>query len=240
MLLGDYMGTLINFIGIIIGSIIGLLLNKKISQNLGATVLKLLAFVIFVVGLAGTLRILFLETENLVLNYSLVLLISIVFGGALGEVLKIDDYLNKLANVLEKKYSTSNFSKGFITASLLFVVGAMAITGPLADALSGDITILLLKSFLDFISSILLSATLGIGVLFSAIPVLLYQGAIYLAAMLFTPNLDPQTLNQIYLVGYAIVSLAGLNILKVVEIKLGNLIPALIVPLIYTFIVSLF
>ena len=234
------MGTLINFIGIIIGSTIGLLLNKKISQNLGATVLKLLAFVIFVVGLAGTVRILFLETDNLVLNYSLVLLVSIVFGGGLGEILKIDDYLNKVARILEKKYSTSNFSKGFVTASLLFVVGAMAITGPLTDALSGDITILLLKSFLDFISSILLSATLGVGVLFSAIPVLLYQGSIYLAAILVNPNLDPQTLNQIYLVGYAIVSLAGLNILKVVEVKLGNLIPALIVPIIYTFIVSLF
>lgn len=231
-------GTIVNVIGIIAGSLIGLLLKKGIPQHINDAIIKVEGLAIVVVGFNGMLAAMFTVDSDGRLHDSggLLLLVSLVIGCLVGELLKIDDRFAQFGAFIEKKTGAGGFSRGFVTASLIFSVGAMAIVGPINDGLSGDSSILYIKTMLDGITSIVLASALGFGVLFSCIPVLVVQSVPALLARQLAPFISDKLLDMFCMVGYAIVICIGLNFLFDTKIKAANLLPALIVPVVYYFV----
>ncbi|MFI3284223.1 MAG: DUF554 domain-containing protein [Erysipelotrichaceae bacterium] len=226
-------GTIVNATSIALGALIGLGLKKGIKQSYQDSLNQALGLAVFIVGLNGILtNMLSMDGTTLKSDHEMVLIVSLALGVLIGEVLKIDDRLNSIAGKLEKRFHLSSFSTGFVNASLVYCVGAMAIVGSLNEGLLNDPSVLFLKSALDGISSILLSATLGLGVVFSAIPVFIYQGSITLLAGFLEPILQGELLVQICMVGYVLVMSIGLNFMKVTNIKIANFLPAILLPII--------
>ncbi len=233
------MGTLINAAAIIAGSFIGLLAKKVISQKLADTLSKYLGIVVIVLGIGWTLtKLIVIKDGKLTTSGELLLILSVVIGGFIGELLKIDDHLNNFGKKIESKLKVKNFSYGFLSASILFGIGAMTLLGPLEEAIAGSINILAVKSVLDFTSSIILGATLGYGVIFSAIPILIIQGTFYLLGPYL--NIPTVLLDDILLVGYLIIVTIGLNLSNISKIKTANLLPSLLIPIVYYFFSLLF
>ena len=231
------MGTIINCIAIIIWSIVGSFLKKGISDNLQNAIFSILGIAIIIVGLNGVLsNMATIVDGTIVTSGEILLIISLSIGVLIGEVIKIDDKLNELGKKLENKYKISGFAKSFVTGTLIFCVGAMAIVGSLNDGLLNDYSLLLIKSLLDGIVSVILSATMGIGVLFSFIPVGLYQGSITLLSSFLNPFLSNELIRLICMVGYTLVITIGTNFTFKTNIKTANLLPSLIIPIIYYFI----
>ena len=231
-------GTIVNVIAILAGSLIGVLLKRGIPEHINAAIIKAEGVAILVIGLNGVLTaMLFFGADGkLHADGALLLLISLAAGCLIGEVVKIEDRLNGLSGVMERKLKADNLSKGFVTATLIFVIGAMSIVGALNDGLSGDHTILFTKSMLDFITAIVLTASLGIGVIFAAIPVFIVQGAIAVLARIISPYISEELIRLFSMVGYALVMALGLNFLADTKIRVANLLPALAVPIAYYYI----
>lgn len=234
-------GTWVNVGGIVLGALLGILLKKGIPQRIGDAIIQVEGLVIGVIALNGILKAMMTvdpATGQLSDSGGLLLLISLVAGCLAGELLRLDDRLNHFGARIEKKLNAEGFAKGFITASLVFSVGAMSIIGPLNDGLSGDSSILLIKSVLDFTTAIVLASALGVGVLFSALPVLLLQGSVALLARWVEPFISDAMLAAICMVGYAIVLVIGVNFLCGTKIKTANLLPALLVPIVYNLLLG--
>ena len=231
-------GTFVNVGGIIIGSLIGLFLKRGIPENISKAIIKAEGVAILVIGLNGVLTAMLSVGADgrLDSDGALLLLVSLAVGCLVGEALKIEDRLNGLSGVMERKLKADNLSKGFVTATLVFVIGAMSIVGALNDGLSGDHTILFTKTMLDFITAIILTASLGIGVIFSAIPVFIVQGAISMLARFIAPYISDELIRLFSMVGYSLVMALGLNFLADTKIKAANLLPALAVPIAYYYI----
>ena len=157
-----------------------------------------------------------------------------------GEALRIDDRLNGLSGLVERRLHLSGFAQSFVNGALIYCVGAMAIIGALNDGLRGDASVLYIKSLLDGISSVVLGAPLGPGVIFAALPVLVYQGAMSLLAGALEPFLAGELLGQICGVGYCLVLCIGINVLGMTKIKTANMLPALLVPVLWSFLQPLF
>lgn len=219
------LGTIVNSAAIIVGSILGVFLNKGIKDEYKSTIMDGVALVVILIGIMGAL-----DTENIIL-----MTISIVAGSITGEALQIEKKLDKLGSSLEQKLGrgNSNFSKGFVTASLVFCVGAMAIVGSLESGLRGNHSTLFAKSILDGISSIIFASTLGIGVGFSALAVFLYQGTITLGASFVKELLTPEVINEMSAVGGLLIAAIGINILGLKKIRVGNMLPSIFIPLLY-------
>lgn len=220
------LGTIINFLSIILGGFVGLLLKGKLSEKISTTIVNGLALCVIYIGINGVLK-----STN-----TLLIVISIALGALIGEVIDIDKRINKLGLNLEKKFKNSShgsISEGFVTSTLLFCVGAMAIVGSLDSGLQGNHTIIYTKSILDGISSIIFASSLGIGVLLSSISVLLYQGMIVLGSSALTDLLTPEVIAEISAVGSLLILGLGLNMLGIVKIKVANLLPAMLIPIIY-------
>lgn len=231
------MGTLVNCIAVIIGALIGLVFKRIIKQAWVDGINKALGVAIVVVGINGVLsNMLIFEDGKFSTSGEMILIISLVVGTLTGEMLGLDDRFTRFSQGIERKFNFGGFSAGFINATVLFCVGAMAIVGSLNDGISGDSTVLFIKSTLDFTAAVILSATLGIGVMFSFIPLLIYQGAITLAASAIGPYLTGELLTQICYVGYAVIICIGLNFLITNKIKTLNMLPSLIVPVIISLI----
>ena len=164
----------------------------------------------------------------------------LVLGTLAGEALRIDDRLNGLSGLVERRLHLSGFAQSFVNGALIYCVGAMAIIGALNDGLRGDASVLYIKSLLDGISSVVLGATLGPGVIFAALPVLVYQGSISLLAGALEPFLAGELLGQICGVGYCLVLCIGINFLGMTKIKTANMLPALLVPVLWSFLQPLF
>ncbi|MBC8584581.1 DUF554 domain-containing protein [Youxingia wuxianensis] len=232
------MGTVVNSAAIILGGLIGMLIRRGLPEKVESMSMKMLGLSVFVVGVNGVVTSMVTVGAQGALesNGSLLLIASLVIGGVLGECMNIDDHLNSAGRRVEEKFGKDGFAKGFINGSLIFCIGALAIVGSINDGLAGDSSILFIKSALDFVCSIILGSTLGFGVIFSFIPVLIYQGAITLAAVWIAPYISTELLNSICMVGYAIVMTIGINFLEFTKIKTANLLPAIFVPIIYSFI----
>ncbi len=219
-------GTIVNVIAVILGSSIGLILKKGIPQRFSDSIMKAVALCVIYIGIDGCL-----QGQN-----TLITIISMVLGVLIGELLRLDDGINSLGKKLEDKVSKNrnsdgNIARGFVTASLLFCVGAMTIVGSLESGISGNHEILFSKSLLDFISSIIFSASLGIGVMFSAVFVLLYQGAITLLAQVIGPYLGDVVIAEMTCVGSLLIIALGLNMLGLTKLKVMNYIPAVFLPI---------
>lgn len=234
-------GTIINAIAVVGGSLIGLIFNRSLNKNLEISIQKALGIAIVVVGFNGiiTNMITVKADGSISSNGELLLVVSLVLGMLIGEVLKIEDRMNSFGKVLEKRFKLESFSAGFLNASTIFCVGAMAIIGALQDGLTGDSSILIIKSTLDFTCAIVLAASLGIGVMFSAIPVIIYQGFISFLASYLNQILVGSLLNQVCMVGYAIILCIGINFIASTKTKTANLIPAIFIPVIYFFILKI-
>ena len=228
-------GTLINAAAVLAGSLIGLLFKRCIHEELNAAVNKALGLSTIVIGLNGIITSMVTVGEGGRLSGSgeLLLVFSLVIGALVGTLLRIDDRLNHLGERLERRFHLSNFAAGVVNATLLFCVGAMAIMGSINDGLTGDSSILIVKSALDFTASIVLAAGLGVGVSFSVIPLVLYQGGISLAAKALSGLLVGPLLDQVCSVGYVLILCIGINFLFPKKIKTADLLPALPVPILW-------
>lgn len=216
-------GVIVNTLTVLIGSTIGLLCKKGIPDRLSDAIMKAIGLCTLAIGITGVL-----SGEN-----TLVLIISMVLGVLIGELLDLDGKVNRLVEKAASKTAgagkAAQISQGFITACLLFCIGAMTIVGSLNAGLKGDQEMLFTKSLLDFISSIMLSATLGIGVLFSAVFVLVFQGAIVLLAGLLEPLLSASAIAELTCCGSLMILALGLNILGITKLKVINYLPALVI-----------
>ena len=233
-------GTLVNAVAVIVGGLIGLLLKKGIKPSYTESINKALGLAILIIGLNGVISTMFtVEGGKLKRSGELMLVVFLCLGTFAGEIMKLDDRFSKFCNSIEKKFKASNFANGFINSTVLFCVGAMSIVGSINDGLTGDSSILLVKSALDFVNAIIFGATLGYGVIFTSIPILLYQGGISLLAGSLSGILQGELLEQICMVGYAIIMAIGLNFLLQKKFKTLNMVPALILPVAYHYILVL-
>ena len=214
-------GTLVNAAAIAAGGCVGLLLKKGVKGSHQDSINKALGVAVLVLGLNGVISSMFTVNADGTLASSgeLLLIISLVLGTLAGEALRIDDRLNGLSGLVERRLHLSGFAQSFVNGALIYCVGAMAIIGALNDGLRGDASVLYIKSLLDGISSVVLGATLGPGVIFAALPVLVYQGAISLLAGALEPFLAGELLGQICGVGYCLVLCIGINFLGMTKIQ---------------------
>lgn len=216
------LGTIVNTIAIAAGSSIGLLLKKGIPQKITDAVMRGLALCSIYIGISGTL-------EG---SKTLAMIVSMALGAVIGTALDLDGRLNSFGISLEKKLGSNGQGKiasGFITASLLFCVGAMGVVGSLQSGLTGNHEMLFTKSVLDFISSIVLSASLGVGVLLSAVTLLLYQGVITLLAQALAPILTDAVVAEMTSVGSLLIIGLGLNMLGITKLKIMDYVPAIFI-----------
>lgn len=217
--------VIINTVAVIVGSIIGLFLKKGIPHRIRNIVMKGLALCTMSIGISGILK-----GQN-----TLVLILSMVFGSIIGECLDLDKRLNNFAEKLEKRFKKADkqgsIAEGFVTASLLFCVGAMTIVGSLQAGLTGDYEMLMTKSTLDLISSCIFASALGVGVLLSASFVLIFEGGIVLLAHYVSPYLSDYVIAEMTCVGSLLIIALGLNILDVTKLKVMNYLPAIFIPI---------
>ena len=227
-------GVFVNAAAVILGSTIGLLCKKGINKKITDAVISGLALCVIYVGVTGVLK-----GEN-----AIVAVITMALGGAIGTLIDIDALINKLGDFLGKKLKRVDgkvsVADGFVSASLLFCIGAMAIVGSLNSGLGieGGVEMIYTKSVLDFISSIVLSASLGIGVIFSAAFVLLFQGGIVLLAKVIAPLLTATVVAEITCVGSLMIIGLGLNLIGATKIKVANYLPALVLVPLVVYIMS--
>lgn len=218
------LGTLVNTGAVIIGGLVGLIFKKGFNEKVSDTVMKGLGLCVFLIGLTGCLK-----GENI-----LITIISIAVGAVIGALIDLDKRLNNLGERIENRFNKGekkvSIAQGFVTSSLLFCVGAMAIVGSLNSGLTGDHTTLFTKSLLDMIAAAIFASTLGVGVMLSAVAVLVYQGAITLLAQVISPFMTQVVINEMTCVGSLLIVALSFNMLKITNIKVMNYTPALILP----------
>ncbi len=230
-------GTIVNIILVIIGSAIGLLMKKAIPERLKTSLVQALALATFAIGMMGVITAACtVDGKLLSSNYTIIMVICMALGTVIGELINIEKRLDGMGEFFQKKLSSSpdsTFAQGFVSTSLIFCVGSMAILGSIKDGMEGDPTILITKALLDGTVSIIFASTMGLGVMFSAVTVGLYQGLITACASLLAPYLTPEVIAQMSFVGSILIMGIGLNFLYEPKIKLGNMLPAMFLPLVY-------
>lgn len=220
-------GTLINVGTVMLGTVLGLLLGNRLGEQVRETVLRGLGLITVVIGIQMSL-----ETQNI-----LIVMGAILFGGILGEWLRIEAGLDALGRWLETRFNrgsdadgAARFVRGFVVTSLLFCVGPMTILGSIQDGLSGDYRLLAIKSMLDGFAALAFASSLGIGVGFSALTVLLVQGSISLFAAQVQGLLSEEMITEMTAAGGVMIVGLGLSsLLEIVRIRVGNLLPALLI-----------
>lgn len=228
-------GTLINCAAIIAGSLVGLLLRRGMKDSISKTVMQGVGMSVILIGVTGAI-----ETQN-----TLLVILSMVIGGVLGAWIDIDSRMNRLGACAQRKLTkgddaNNTFAKGFVTASLVYCVGAMAVVGALDSGIRGDHSTLIAKAALDGITAIIFTSSLGIGVMLSAVPVLIYQGSIALLGTAVAPLLSDVVVTEMSAVGGLLIMGIGINMLLDSEIKVANLLPAILIPFLYFPIAQLF
>ena len=229
------LGVLVNTIAIVVGAIIGVIFKKALSEKVTSAVMISMGIATFIIGLQAALKV----------EKTLLLVISIAVGTAVGTIIDIDKYVNMLGEYLKKVFaskskseSSAKFAEAFASSSILFAVGAMSVLGSIDAGLKHDYNILFIKSTMDFVASIMYTASLGIGVAFSAITIFVFQGLV----ALFASNLkflvdNPGMMNEFSAVGNLLVMTIGLNLMGVTKVKVANMLPAIVIVLIlYTLI----
>ena len=229
-------GTFLNIATVLIGGALGLIFGARIPEQLKATVISGMGLFVMAMGLQ-----MFLNTEN-----PLIVLGSLLIGTLLGEWWKIEDGLQNLGKFLEQRFSRegddgpNTFVRGFLTASLLFCVGPLTILGSIQDGLTGDYNLLAVKSVLDGFASLAFASTLGVGVMFSTIIILVYQGGISLLAGQLNSIVTPSMMNELTATGGVILlGLAISSLLEIKNIRVGNMLPGLAVAPLIVWILSL-
>lgn len=231
------LGTIINILAIITGGIIGLIGGKWFNERIQETLIRGMGISVMFVGLAGALeQMLTLQEEKLSAGGTMMLVISMALGGLIGELLNLDGKMERFGMWLRKKSGNGNdnqFLDAFINATMTVCIGAMAIVGAVQDGISGDYTILAAKAVMDFIIILVMASSMGKGCLFSAIPVGIFQGTFTMLARLIEPILTTEALGNLSLVGSVLIFCVGVNLIWKKTIRVANLLPALIVAVVY-------
>jgi len=218
-------GVIINTITVLLGSLCGLLFKKGIPTRITDALMTAIALCTVYIGIDGALN-----GQN-----PLILILSMCIGVIIGELLNLDDKLNRLSFMVEKRFPANNgnvsIAQGFMTASLLFCVGSMTIVGSLQAGISQDYTMLFTKSALDLISSFALASSLGIGVMLAAAFVFVFQGTLVLLAQYVAVYFTDYVIGEITCVGSVIIIALGLNLLGLTKIKCANFLPAILIPI---------
>jgi uncharacterized membrane protein YqgA involved in biofilm formation len=221
-------GVLVNAAAVLVGGLIGLLLRGGISVRFKNIISQGLALCVLLIGILNAIK-----TADM-----MCVIVSIVLGALLGEALKIEQRLDKVGEFAQKRFAgsgDSRFSEGFVTATLLYCVGAMAVVGSLQAGLTGDASTLLAKSALDGVSSVIFASAMGPGVILSLVPLTIYQGGIALAAHIVGPVLSDPVINEMSAVGGLLIVALSLNMMELTKtrIRVANLLPAIFLPVAY-------
>lgn len=216
------LGVIVNVITVIIGSCVGLLFKKGIPERVSRAAMVGLGACTLYIGISGSLC-----GENV-----LVLIASVVFGAIVGTLINIDGAINRLANFVESKFKKSNggvsVAEGIVSATLLFCVGSMTVTGSIQAGLTGDNSVLITKAMLDLVSSMMLASSLGVGVLLSAVCVFLIQGGLVLLAGLIAPLMTASAINEMTCAGSLLIVMIGTNLMGITKIKVADFLPAIL------------
>lgn len=229
------LGTIVNALAIVAGAFLGTLIKGGLPDKYKDIVMQAVGMAVVIIGVSGGLKFTAIDAKALGVDPLLMVVISLVLGGVLGERMRIEQRLDSMASKLQSRFASANgsFAQGFVTASLVYCVGAMAIMGSLESGLSGNYQTLFAKSILDGVTAIIFSSSMGIGVAFAAVPVFLYQGAITLSAAALKGVLTVPVIDAMSSVGGILIMGIGINLLDIKNIKIGNLLPAIFIPLIY-------
>ncbi len=221
------LGTLINAGAVIVGSAIGLLIHSRLPQTIIAIAFQGIGLFTLTIGFTMAMK-----TQNFLL-----MVLSIVSGGIIGQVFDLEAYIERFSQVLRAKVKSKNekFTEGFITAFLLFCMGSMAIMGAIEEGLGNRPNLFFAKSVLDLFSSVALATSFGIGVMFSVIPLFIYQGGLTLLAGLLHNVLTEPIVTELTAVGGLLLVGLGLTILEIKEIKILNMLPALVISVILSY-----
>ncbi|MCL2874051.1 MAG: DUF554 domain-containing protein [Defluviitaleaceae bacterium] len=233
------LGTITNVVLITIGGVAGVFLKQFLSRRIANTVMQGIGLAIVIIGISGAMSSSFTIVDgNISADHVLLMIVSLALGAFIGELVGIEKQLNNFAKFCEERLTKSggespSFAQGFVTATLVFCVGSMAIVGSLEDGINRNSDILIAKSVIDGIAAMIFASTMGFGVIFSALTVGIYQGSITLLAMYIAPYIDDVVVAQMSLVGSILVMAIGLNMLEISKIKVGNLLPAMFIPAVY-------
>lgn len=220
-------GAFVNFILVLIGSSIGMLLKRGIPEKIQKTLVSAVALCVLYIGITG----LFEDNIN-----ALIIIISMALGAVIGQALDLDRLVNSLAQKIENKVKkegsqSGKIAEGFVSATLLFCVGAMTVVGSIDSGVSGDNTTLYSKSVIDLISSAVLASSLGFGVMLSSLGVLVIEGTLTLLAVVVQPVLTAEVVAHMSVIGSLLIIAIALNMLKITNIKVMNIIPAVFIPI---------
>ena len=219
-------GTLVNAGAVVCGSLLGLFLRGRFPDRIRTVAFQGVGLCVLVIGMQMAFAV----------KNPLIMIVSVLVGGILGELLKLEELFEHLAMRVKKMINSKNplFTDGLISASLIFCIGAMAIIGSFDEALRHDHSILFTKSVLDGFTSIVLASTYGVGVLFSAVPILLYQGALTMFASSFQAVFSPAIISQLTATGGVLILGIGINILEIKQIRISSMLPALVLVVVLT------
>lgn len=235
------LGTIINVIGIILGGLFGLLCGKKITPQIQNTMMKANGVCVLFLGIAGTLeQMITIQDGRLTSSGTMMMILSLSIGSLIGQWINLDYRMEQFGQWLKQKTGNAKdrmFVDGFVTASLTVCIGAMAVVGALQDGLSGNYSTLLTKSILDMIIICVMTASMGKGCIFSAIPVAIFQGTITLLSRSIEPIMTDSALSNLSLVGSMLIFCVGVNLIwENTRIKVANMLPAIIVAVIWAFL----
>ena len=233
------LGTIINTAAIILGGIAGGLFGKRLTERYQDTLMKACGLCVIFLGIAGALEKMFtVQNGSVVSGGTMMMIASFAIGSLVGEWINIEHHMNRFGEWLKVKSGNSKdkiFVDAFVTASLTVCVGAMAIVGSIQDGILGDYNTLLMKAILDFVIICVMTASMGKGCAFSAIPVALFQGSITLLARGIEPIMTEPALNNLSLVGSMLIFCVGINLVWEKKFKVANMLPAIVVAVIWAF-----
>ena len=229
------LGTIANTAAVILGSVVGFLLKNGIAKRFEKILMQSLGLSTIFIGISGVLKyMLVVENGSISTQGTILLIFSLVLGCLLGEWLDIESKMEIIGvklKAIAKVKNDNRFVDGFVTASLIICVGAMAIVGAMQDGLTGDSSMLIAKSLLDFVIVAVVTAAYGIGAAFSAIPIFVYQGIITLIAALFGAVISDRLIAKLSFVGNALVFCVGMNLVREKTFRVANMLPALLIPI---------
>lgn len=232
------LGTIINIVAILVGATIGLIIKGGLASRYENIVMHSIGLSVIFIGITGVLsEMLVIENGSFTTRYTLLIIISLITGSLIGEKINIEEKLEKFGEGCKGKFKFkgekgNDFVEGFVSSSLLFCVGAMAIVGSLNDGLNHDYSTLIAKSLMDMVAGAVLAASLGVGVYFSVIVVGIYQGSITILASLISPYLNDEIISQISCIGSVLIFALGINMILGKKIKIGNMLPSVFIPII--------
>lgn len=236
------LGTIANTLAVILGGIAGMMFGKKMTQNFQDTLMKANGVAVIFIGVSGVLQYMMVISEGKIETQGTMLLIfSLCIGAVLGEFCDIEKRMENLGEFLKKKVNRKDdnlFVDGFVNTSLIICIGAMAIVGSMQDGLTGDASMLFVKAILDAVIVMINASIFGIGAVFSAVPIAIYQGGITALCAAFGSIVSDVLIQELAYIGSALIFCVGINITFGKKIKVGNLLPALLVPIAYELIMG--